>query len=82
MALPVHDTMASTVNLAKMLRDGLDMSQDTTSMRTATLALLLDTLIRFNEPKQHMQLDASAKKSLAQMIAPAILDTRGGSGAS
>ena len=40
-----HDQTASTVAQARVIRDGLDMARDETSVRTATLRLLLDALI-------------------------------------
>ena len=81
MALPVHDTVSSTVNLARMVRDGLDLAQDMTPVRTQTLKLLLDTLIKLGEPAHHNVAQQSAQRTLAQMIAPQILDPRGGDGA-
>jgi hypothetical protein len=78
MGLPIHDVMASTVNLARMIRDGLDPAQEMTPIRTATLKLLLDTLIDAGAPRHHNVVDDSARRSVAGMIAPPILDDRGG----
>jgi hypothetical protein len=41
----IHDQTASIVAMARTVRDGLDMTKDHTSVRTATLRLLLDLLI-------------------------------------
>lgn len=47
--MPLHNQTASTVAMARALRDGLDASRDQTSVRTATLRLLLDTLIELGD---------------------------------
>ena len=67
MGLPVHDKAASTANLARMLREGLDLRSDTTSVRTATLKLLLDTLIAFSEPRHEKQ-DTQARATVQSML--------------
>lgn len=78
MPLPVHDVTASTVNLARMIRSGLDLKQDETKIRTDTLRLILETFISHAAPAQNMQIDQSARKSLTHMIAPEILNPRKG----
>ena len=51
MPLPVHDTLASTANLARSILGGLDRSKINAEVSTATLVLLLETLIGISEPR-------------------------------
>ena len=67
--LTVHNTTSSTLNLARMLRRGLDERSETTALSTGTLILLLDTLIQFAELPQHQTIDTSSRRSVADMLA-------------
>lgn len=51
MPLPVHDTLASTANLARAILGGLDRAKISAEVQTATLVLLLETLIGIAEPR-------------------------------
>jgi len=55
MPLPVHtsthDVTASTANLARSILVSLDQRRLTTEVNTATLALLLSTLLDLAEPR-------------------------------
>ncbi len=43
--MPIYDETASVVAMARVVRDGLDMTREHAQVRTAMLRLLLDTLI-------------------------------------
>ena len=47
--MPIIDQIASVANLAKMWRDGLDRTSINTTMPTATLDLILTSLIDLAE---------------------------------
>lgn len=51
MPLPVHDTTATAANLARSILGSLDRSRLNTEVQTATLALLLETLVGLAEPR-------------------------------
>lgn len=51
MALPVHDTLASTANLARSILTSLDRNRLNIEVPTATLALLLEALVGIAEPR-------------------------------
>jgi hypothetical protein len=49
--VPIHDQTASVVNLARHVLTCVDASKIETTVPTATLKLLLDTLIEVGSPK-------------------------------
>lgn len=64
MPLPVHNALASTVNLAKSWLMTLDRRQLETPVPTETLRLFLSTLIDLGTPAQTRDLADGAKKTV------------------
>lgn len=65
----VHDHVASTVALARVLLSGLNRTQEYTQVRTATLALILDTLIETGSSNQNMRVMESSGKEIGTLMA-------------
>ena len=65
----VHDKLASTVSLARVLLSGLDHSQEYTQVRVATLALILETLIDTGSTNQNMRVQESSGKEIGSLMA-------------
>lgn len=59
--LPVHDVSASTANLARLILQGLDRSKLDTSVPTATLALLLESLVGVMTPNVPARVEAQQR---------------------
>lgn len=77
MGLPVHDRTASAANLAKAMLMDLDRSKDETKVRTATLELLLKTIVELSTPVRFDKIHEEAKRTVAGMIAPpSLMDRR------
>lgn len=72
--MPLHDTTASTLALARNVRDSIDTSRTHTLVQNETLKLLIDTLIELGQPGRHAKLAEAAAKTVASMIPPPILD--------
>ncbi len=75
--MPLHDHVASVLSLARTVRDSIDTSKTHTFVQNESLKLLLDTLIEIGQPGR-TKLSEAAAKTVAGMIAPPILDDRGG----
>jgi hypothetical protein len=75
--MAIHNQTSSIVNLARVVREGIDSRNVTTSVQTETLKLLLDTLIELGEPNHHAKVGDTARRTVESMIAPPILDPRG-----
>lgn len=80
MGLPVHDRTASTAQLAKAMLMDLDRSRETTPVRTATLELLLKTIVEMATPASFGRASEEARRTVSSMIPPATLTDRGGNG--
>jgi hypothetical protein len=65
----VHDHVASTVALARVLLSGLDRSQENTPVRTATLALVLETFIDSASSNQNVRVQESSGKEIGTLMA-------------
>jgi hypothetical protein len=65
----VHDQLASTVALARVLLSGLVRTQEYTQIRTATLALILETLIENGSSNQNMRVQESSGKEVGTLMA-------------
>jgi len=65
----VHDQLASTVSLARVLLSGLNRTQEYTQVRTATLALILDTLIENGSSNQNVRVQESSGKEIGTLMA-------------
>jgi len=65
----VHDHVASTVALARVLLSGIDRSQEYTPVRTATLALLLETFIDTGSSNQNLRVQESSGKEIGSLMA-------------
>ena len=65
----VHDQLASTVSLARVLLIGLNRTQEYTQVRTATLALILDTLIENGSSNQNVRVQESSGKEIGTLMA-------------
>lgn len=77
---PIHDTNSSLCNLAKDLKLALDRKQIETKVPTATFELLLDTIISLTSPAKNAEANENARNTVAGMIMPPSLDTRGQNG--
>ena len=60
----VHDHLASTANMARGLLMGLDRSALNTTLPTATLQLLLETVINLSAPSGQVRIADGAKKTV------------------
>lgn len=60
----MHDRIATTVNLAKSIRMGLDKSTIETPVQTETLRLLLDTLIDLGTPPAVQKVAEGASRTV------------------
>jgi len=65
----VHDQLASTVSLARVILGGIDRTQEHTSVRTATLVLILETLIENNTPIQNARVMESTGREIGSLMA-------------
>lgn len=65
----VHDQLASTVSLARVILGGVDRTQEHTSVRTATLVLILETLIENNTPLQNARVMESTGREIRSLMA-------------
>ena len=65
----VHDQLASTVSLARVILGGVDRTQEHTSVRTATLVLILETLIENNTPLQNARVMESTRREIGSLMA-------------
>jgi len=65
----VHDQLASTVSLARVILGGVDRTQEHTSVRTATLVLILETLIENNTPIQNARVMESTGREIGSLMA-------------
>ena len=70
----LHDRVASTLSLARTVLSGIDPGQDMTLVRTASLKLLLETLIELGEPSLHQKTADTAKRTVEGMIAPKLIE--------
>lgn len=66
--MPIHDKLASTMSLARMLRQGLDGCAVETKIQTSTLALLLDTLIDLGVAQPAIRHDENLRKTVAGVV--------------
>jgi hypothetical protein len=64
----IHDETASIVALARNIAGGLDPSREMTPVRTATLKLLLDTLIDLGAPPFQARRADDASRSVAGLV--------------
>jgi hypothetical protein len=73
MPLPVHtsthNTTASTANLARSILTSLDHRRVITEVNTATLALLLGTLIDLAEPRAAAEVAEAAQRTVRSLVA-------------
>jgi hypothetical protein len=65
----IHDHVASTVALARVVLGGLDRTQENSSVRTASLVLLLDTLIELGSSNQNGRVSESTGKEVSSLMA-------------
>ena len=65
----VHDQLASTVSLARVILGGVDRTQEHTSVRTATFVLILETLIENNTPLQNARVMESTGREIGSLMA-------------
>lgn len=68
-ALPVHNESASVANLARTVLSCVDPTQETTRVQTASLVLLLKTLIEMADPRPSLDVGQVAERSVRQHIA-------------
>jgi len=65
----IHDHVASNIALARVVLSGLDRRQENTTVRTATLALLLDTLIELGSANQGGRVNESTGQEIGSLMA-------------
>ena len=65
----IHDQVASTVSLARVILGGIDRTQEHTSIRTATLVLILETLIDTGSSNQNMRVMESTGREVSSLMA-------------
>jgi hypothetical protein len=68
MSLPVHNTTATTANLARMVLGTVDLTRETTTVQTATLLLLLEHLIDLAEPRREESAE-NRNRTVRQLVA-------------
>lgn len=61
MVRPIHDELWSTLALARNMHGGLDSKHATTNVSTASLRLILETLIRVADTRSAAGADRFAK---------------------
>lgn len=62
--MKLHDRVASTLSLARTLLAGVDPRADTTNIRTASLVLLLETLIDLGSPGSQSKMTEAAHRTV------------------
>jgi hypothetical protein len=68
----IHDKTASTLSLARNILGGIDRSHLETSIQTASLVLLLETLIDLGTPSINVKMaDAQERTVMGAMAAVA-----------
>ena len=73
----IHDQTASVLALARNVLSGVDRSKIETSVQTATLILLIETLIDIGTPSAHTKMAAQAGRTvLGHMTAVGGVDGR------
>ena len=65
----IHDQTASTLALARVVLSGLDRTQENSLVRTASLALLLDTLIELGSTNPNGRVSESTGKEVSSLMA-------------
>jgi hypothetical protein len=60
----IHDHNASVASLARVMLGDVD-AREFTQVRSASLKLILETLIQLAEPRHHMQAADSAVRTVA-----------------
>ena len=65
----IHDQTASTLALARVVLSGLDRTQENSLVRTASLALLLDTLIELGSTNSNGRVSESTGKEVSSLMA-------------
>lgn len=53
--MSVHDQTASTISLARVILSGVDARKEDTTVKSATLILLLEKLIELGSPNQSVR---------------------------
>lgn len=67
--MPIHNAAWSTASLARNLLDGLDRNKPDTTLPTATLELLLNTVLDLTVGGQKRDLNDAAMKAVDGRIA-------------
>ena len=65
----IHDQTASTLALARVVLSGLNRTQENSLVRTASLALLLDTLIELGSTNPNGRVSESTGKEVSSLMA-------------
>lgn len=65
----IHDQTASTLALARVVLSGLNRAQENSLVRTASLALLLDTLIELGSTNPNGRVSESTGKEVSSLMA-------------
>lgn len=74
----IHNQVASVLALARNMRDGIDPSKVTTPVQTASLRLVIDTLLELGQPEHHAKHNEAAQRTVAEMIAQRAPDAKVG----
>lgn len=67
--MPIHDELASTVSLARVMLSDLDSARVKTEVDTAQLRLILMTLIENSQPIGHDKMAETAGRTVMGMMA-------------
>jgi hypothetical protein len=69
MPLPIHDTLASTVNIARAWLHELDLRAENVTVRGPTLDLLLREFVNLAEPRPVQEARDKQSRSVRELVA-------------
>jgi hypothetical protein len=64
----IHDQTASVASLARVMLGDVDETREFTSVRSASLRLVLETLIALAEPGHHMKVADASTRTVAEHL--------------
>lgn len=64
----VHDRTASVLSLARVALADIDQRQENTTINTARLVLLLETLIEIGSPNQNARVSEATNKEVSSLM--------------
>lgn len=69
MPLPIHDHLASTVNIARAWLHEIDMRAEQVTVRGPTLELVLTEFVNLAEPRPAQDLREKQSRSVRELVA-------------